>query len=196
MKTINPDKNQLHELLANRWSPRAFSYEMLSETEVANLFEAARWAASANNEQPWRFIYSTDRNSETYRRLFECLVPFNQDWAKTAPLLMLTLVRTNFTKNNKFNRYAQHDLGLAIGNMTVQAASAGIYVHNMGGFEIEKAKELFGISPDFEPVTMIAAGRLGDINQIPSDLQETEFTMQKRKGINEIATTDFNFDLI
>lgn len=180
------DSHSIHPLLEKRWSPRAFAPQPIEEEKIEALFNAARWAASAMNEQPWRFIYAVKGESERYKKLFQCLVEFNQNWVKTSPLLILTLVKTNYEKNDKPNRYAFHDLGLAVGNLTTQATALDLYVHNMGGFSVEKAKELFNLPPDLEPVTMIAAGYLGDPAQLPEDLRKSETGPRKRKPLNEI----------
>jgi len=180
------DSHSLHPLLEKRWSPRAFAPQPIEEEKIEALFNAARWAASANNEQPWRFIYAVKGESERYKKLFQCLVEFNQNWVKTAPLLIMTLVKTNYEKNNKPNRWAFHDLGLAVGNLTAQASALDLYVHNMGGFSVETAKELFHLPPGLEPVTMIAAGYLGDPAQLNEDLRKSETGPRKRKALKEI----------
>ncbi|MCX6028250.1 MAG: nitroreductase family protein [Chloroflexi bacterium] len=177
----------VHELIQKRWSPRAFSAQPVEEDEIMVLLEAARWAASANNEQPWRFIYATQAQTERYGKLFACLSPFNQVWAKTAPVLMMTLVKTHFARNNQPNRWALHDLGLAVGNLTTQASALDLYVHNMGGFSVETARQLFDLPADIEPVTMIAIGYLGDPDQLPETLRERELAQGQRKPIAELV---------
>lgn len=149
------------------------------------LFEAARWAASCMNEQPWRFIYATQEQPAQHGRLFDCLVPANQEWVKTAPLLVMTLIRTVYD-NGKPNRWAMHDLGLAVGNLTTQATAMGLYVHNMAGFSVEKARQTFGLAPEIEPVTMIAIGYLGDPAQLNARLREREEAVQERKPLTEL----------
>lgn len=180
------DLQTIHPLLEKRWSPRAFAPQPIEEEKIEALFNAARWAASAMNEQPWRFIYALKGESGRYNKLFRCLVEFNREWVKTAPLLVMTLVKTNYEKNDKPNNWATHDLGLAIGNLTTQASALDLYVHNMGGFSIEKAKELFDLPPGLEPVTMIAAGYLGDPDQLTGDLRKIETAPRQRKPLNEI----------
>ena len=176
----------IHPLLRKRWSPRAFATQPIEEEKIHLLFEAARWAASAMNEQPWRFIYAVKEDSDQYNRLFECLNDGNKIWAKSAPMLILTIVKTQFEKNNKPNRWAFHDLGLAIGNLTTQASAMDLYVHNMAGFSIEKAKESFSLPGDLDPLTMIAVGYIGDQSLLPEDLRKRELEQQKRKLPEEI----------
>jgi nitroreductase len=183
----------LHPLLQRRWSPRAFSARPVDGETVLTLLEAARWAASANNEQPWRFIYAAKEQGERYNKLFDCLNEWNQVWAKGAPALIMTLVKTHFEKNDRPNKWALHDLGLAVGNLTTQASALDLYVHNMAGFSTEKARELFSLPPDVEPVTMIAVGYLGDPDQLPEQLKQRELAQQQRKSIAELTLSGETF---
>jgi len=176
----------IHELLQKRWSPRAFSNKSIEDSILMSLFEAARWAASAMNEQPWRFIYANKANKDTYEKLLSCLADSNKLWAKTAPVLVMTLLKTNFNHNNTKNEWALHDLGLAIGNLTTQASSLDIYIHNMAGFSIEMANNLFDIPIGIKPITMIAIGYIGNYDLLPEQLKEREVAMQERKPLNEL----------
>lgn len=176
----------VHELIQKRWSPRAFSSQPVEQEKVMALLEAARWAASSANEQPWRFICATKEQAERYDRLFECLNEGNQVWAKAAPVLIMTLVKTQLERNNKPNRWALHDLGLAIGNLTTQASALDLYVHSMGGFSVEKARQLFNLPSEIEPATMIAVGYLGAPDQLPAGLKEREMAEQQRKALDEL----------
>lgn len=176
----------LHELIEKRWNPRAFSEQMLSPEQALTLLEAARWSASCNNEQPWRFIWSLRDSSELYNKLFDCLMPGNQGWAAAAPFLMLTLVQTEFTATGKPNRWAAHDLGLAIGNLTTQATAMDLYVHNMGGFSVEKAREHFSLPENLEPMTMIVIGHLGEPGMLSEYNQKRELELQQRKPLAEL----------
>ncbi len=167
--------HELHPLLQRRWSPRAFSAQPVDEEQILTLLEAARWAASANNEQPWRFIYAAKEQGERYSKLFDCLNEWNQAWAKSAPVLIMTLVKTHFSESDRPNKWALHDLGLAVGNLTTQASALDLYVHNMAGFSTEKARELFNLPADVEPVTMIAVGYLGDAEQLPEPFKDANW---------------------
>jgi nitroreductase len=179
-------EHPVHDLIRKRWSPRAFSDQPIARESVLALFEAARWAASANNEQPWRFIYAAKGEDERYSKLFDCLGEYNQVWAASAPVLILTLVKTHFSGSDRPNKWALHDLGLALGNLTIQAAALDLYGHNMGGFSAEKAKQHFNLPDGIEPVTMIAVGYLGDPEQLPEPLKERELAQQQRKSIEEL----------
>ncbi len=177
--------HEIIELLQKRWSPRAYSAKALTEEQVLTLFEAARWAASCSNLQPWRFIWSLNNGSERYNQLFDCLDSGNQVWAKTAPLLILALIDTKFP-SGKPNRWAAHDLGLAIGNLTAQASSMDLYVHNMAGFSAQKAVELFAPPAGIEPLTMITIGYLGDPSVLGEFNQKREAEIQSRKALGEL----------
>lgn len=186
MKPMPEMNHATHELIRKRWSPRAFSSQPVEKETILTLFEAARWAASCMNEQPWRFLYATKSEPESYQRLFDCLTQSNQVWCITAPVLVMTFARVNFERNNQPNRWAFHDVGLAIGNLTTQASALNLYVHNMAGFSLEKARASFNLSSDFEPVTMIAFGYLGDPDQLPGELKTRELSQQQRKPLEEL----------
>ena len=172
-------------LLQKRWSPRAFADRMIMENQALTLFEAARWAASCNNAQPWLFIWSLKDGSEKYAKLLDCLMPGNREWAGSAPLLILTLVQSNFS-DGKPNRWAGHDLGLAVGNLSTQATSMDLYVHSMAGFSAEKAKEHFALPEGVEPMTMIAVGHLGEPSMLSEFNQKREEAPRERKPLTEM----------
>ena len=166
-------KEEMNPLIHQRWSPRLFSSEAVTREEIRQLIEAARWAASARNSQPWRFIIGLKQAPEIWGKLFECLTEPNQQWAQTAPVLLLTLVKKNNEELNIPLRYGWHDLGLAMGNLTNQAMSMGLYVHNMGGFSPEKAVDLFNIPDEFDPVTIVAVGRIDASVEAPARQRRT-----------------------
>ena len=120
----------IHELLAERWSPYGFEDRPVAEADLRSLFEAARWAASSYNEQPWSYLVATKENPDEFARLLSCLVEPNQAWAKAAPVLALGVVSLKFSRNNKENRAAVHDLGLAAGNLLVEATARGVRSSN------------------------------------------------------------------
>lgn len=190
MKPIPKFDYPIHTLLQQRWSPRAFSDKRISRSDVNTLLEAARWAASGMNIQPWRFVWSFHDGSMLYNKLFSCLASGNQEWVITAPLLMLTLVDLKLPDSEQANPWARHDLGLAIGNMITQATSMGIYAHNMGGFSVDKVRESFPKLKDLEPVTMIALGYLGDPSILSEFNQQREMEIQVRKPLSEIDLSD------
>ena len=179
--------HQVHELIKNRWSPRSFDERGIEKEKILSLFESARWASSAYNEQPWRFVYATKDNRESYDKLLECANENNRAWISSAPLLMLAVMKNDMVRDNKPNRYAMYDLGLATGNIMAEATSLGLYVHVISGFDGEKARTLFNISPAYSPVTIIAAGCLGSPDALPEKSRTLETSARARKKIEEFA---------
>lgn len=177
----------IHELLQRRWSPRAFSDKMVETDKLRSLFEAARWAPSSNNEQPWSFIIATKDDENNYRRLFECLKEGNKKWAFRAPVLMLSVARLNFEDEGTPNRHAFHDTGMAVFSLVVQATALGLMVHQMAGFDVEKARTELKIPDGHEPVAMIAVGYPGDPNILPDRLKQRELLPRERKPIAEFV---------
>ena len=143
----------IHERLAKRWSPYGFEDRPVAQADLRSLLEAARWAASSYNEQPWNFFVATKENPEEFARLLSCLVEANQEWAKAAPVLVLGVVSLQFSRNNKDNRAAVHDLGLAAGNLVVEATARGLCVHQMIGLHPDKAREVYQIPEHYEAWT-------------------------------------------
>ncbi len=170
----------IHELLKNRWSPRAFSSRPVEREALLSLFEAARWSPSANNRQPWHFIVTTPLKAEPYQRLFETLTERNQSWAKNAPLLVLTVAQRE-PEPGKINAKALYDLGQAVAHLTVQAGALGLYVRQMGGFDAPRAAENFSLPVGFEPVTVLAVGYLGSPDVLPEHFRQAEFEARARK---------------
>jgi nitroreductase len=150
----------IHPILASRWSPRTFSERPVELAKLVRLFEAARWAPSSFNEQPWSFIVATREDAEAHRRLLSTLIEFNQQWAKQAPVLILTVAKLNFDHNGKPNRHAFYDVGQAVADLSVEATSLGLYVHQMAGFDANLARERFAIPAGFEAATAVAVGYL------------------------------------
>ena len=171
-----PTNNQypINELLEQRWSSLAFADRMVSSEVLLSLLEAARWSPSCFNAQPWSFIVATKENTAEYERLFSCLVEGNKPWASLAPVLMISVAQLSFDKNNQPNRHAFHDVGLAVACLTFQATEMGLRVHQMGGFNIDKARELYKISEQYEPVAAIAIGYPGELEILPESLQERD----------------------
>jgi nitroreductase len=131
-----------------RWSPRSFSDRDVPSADLAKVFEAARWAASSFNEQPWRWLVGK-RNSTAYNKILDSLMPFNQAWAGNAPVLILGTAKTTFSHNDTPNRVALYDLGAASSYLTLQAAALGLVTHQMGGFDQDKARKSFAIPEHF-----------------------------------------------
>jgi nitroreductase len=177
----------IHAHLAQRWSPRAFADRAVSEELLGSLFEAARWAASCYNEQPWRFIVARREQPDEYQRLLSCLVEGNQAWATSAPLLGLGVLKKTFTLNGKPNKYAQHDLGLATAGLMTQATAHGLYYHAMGGILPERAVELYRVPEDFQVLTGFAIGYLGDPDTLADDLRESELEVRTRRPLEAMV---------
>lgn len=179
----------IEDILRRRWSPRAFSDRMVEPEKLRSLFEAARWAPSSFNEQPWSFIIATKENEEEYAKLLSCLTEKNQQWARLVPVLMVSVAKLSFEKNGKSNRHAFHDVGLAMGNMLVQATALGLFVHLMAGFSVEKVRELYGVTQGHEPVAGIAVGYPAEPDVLPESFRQQEVGPRSRKPI-----TSFVFD--
>ena len=168
------------EAIKRRWSPYTFADRPVEREKILSLLEAARWSASAFNEQPWRFILVTKDQPQAYSKALGCLVEANQGWAKQAPVLILTVTRTTFTRNNKPNRVHQHDLGLAVQNLIVQATSMDLFAHQMAGVDLEKVKREYPLPAGFEPQTAIAIGYGPDPADMPEDIRAKESAPRSR----------------
>lgn len=180
----------IHELLQKRWSPRAFSEKSIDTNLLNQLFEAARWAPSSYNEQPWRFIIARKQDQEAYEQLASVMNDFNQSWATDAPVLVLALTKTTFDLDGRDNPHAGHDLGQAIAHLTFEATKHDLYVHQMAGFLPKKARELYDISDDYKPMTMFAIGYKGNPESLNDKLQKQETSPRNRKDMDEIVFDD------
>jgi nitroreductase len=177
----------IHELLGRRWSPYGFASRPVSADDLRSLFEAARWAASSYNEQPWSFIVTTKEDPEDFSRLLSCLVETNQNWAKAAPVLALACTSMSFAKNGKPNAAAIHDLGLAAGNLCLEATARGLAVHQMIGILPDKAREMFRIPHGVQPLTALAIGYPADPNTLPDNLKQRDLAARTRKPLAEFV---------
>lgn len=186
---VVPTDYPIESILQNRWSPLAFSDRPVEPEKLGSALEAARWAASSFNEQPWSFIVATKDNPAEFNRLLGCLAEGNQEWAKSAPVLMISVAKLNFEKNGKENRHAFHDVGAAEANLAAQATALGLYVHQMAGFDVAKAKELYSIPQGYEPVDALALGYLGDPHQLSEQLQQRLSAPRSRKPLKDFVFT-------
>jgi nitroreductase len=177
----------IHEFLQRRWSPRAFSSQPVSPELLRSLLEAARWAPSSNNEQPWNFLIATKLDQTDYERLLSCLRNTNQMWAQLAPVLMMSVAKLVFTDGGEPNHHAFHDVGLAVGSLLVQATSLGLMVHQMAGIFPEKVRELYGLPAEYEAVAAIAIGYPGDPATLPERFRQRELATRSRKPIADFA---------
>ncbi len=182
-------ESEVDSIFTDRWSPRAFLSEPLPEHQIKSLFEAARWAPSCFNEQPWLFIYATE--PEQRQKLVSVLVEKNQRWAGKCPLLMFVLARRQFKEGGRENRHAPFDAGSAWLSLALQARRLGLYAHAMAGFRIKKAYEVLGVSEEeYHIMAAIAVGRKNNADQLPDDLRAME-SPNTRKPPAEVATDKF-----
>ena len=177
----------VHELIAKRWSPYAFADRSVAERDLRSLFEAARWAPSSYNEQPWSYIVATKDQPADYEKILSCLVEANQEWAKAAPVLALGVATLRFARNGKPNKAAVHDLGLAAAGLVLEATARGLVVHQMIGIEPERARELFGIPEGSEAYTGLAIGYAGNPAALPEKLRERDVGPRHRKPLNDFV---------
>lgn len=169
-------------LLLDRWSPYVFDPRPVSREALATCLEAARWAASSYNEQPWRFLAAHREEEAEFQRLLGCLLEANQAWAKNAGVLLLSVVSRSFTRNGNPNRMAEHDLGLAVGNLCTQATALGLHVHQMAGINPSKARQVYSIPDGFDPLTAVAIGYSGDPSRAADpQLTQRDFAPRARK---------------
>jgi nitroreductase len=181
----------LDETILRRWSPRAFADRAVSPADMKKLFEAARWAASSFNEQPWRFLVGR-KGDPTYDKIFDSLATFNQAWANNAPVLMVSAGKKTFTQNGNPNHYALHDTGAANANLALQATALGFHSHSMGGFDRDKIRAAFQIPDDFEIGAVTAIGYLGSVDVLPESLKTAETSARNRKPLSEFVFSEWN----
>jgi nitroreductase len=185
----NPARSDhpIHSLIQNRWSPRAFSGKPISHETLCSLFEAARWAPSSSNEQPWAFIVATKEQPEEYEKILSTLVEINQSWAKHAPLIGIAVSEMAFARNQRPNRNAFYDTGAAMSQLSTEATARELFVHQMGGFDPLKAIEVLQIPKGWEPIAAFVVGYAGDPNSLPEALRERELAPRSRKPLSEIV---------
>jgi nitroreductase len=185
-----PEETGLHDSIRRRWSPRAYADKNVSAAELKKLFEAARWAASSSNEQPWRFLVGR-RGDETYQKIFNSLVEFNQLWAKSAPVLVLSVAKKTFTGKGTPNPYGLHDTGAATATLHLQATADGLHSHSMAGFDKEQVRASFAIPTDYEIGSVTAIGYFGDPETLPEKLRQMEVAPRQRKPLEEFVFSDW-----
>ncbi|MCA9523114.1 MAG: nitroreductase family protein [Myxococcales bacterium] len=178
----------IHELIRGRWSPRAFEPRSLERETLELLFEAARWAASCFNEQPWRFLTARRDDPAGFELLLSTLGESNRRWAANAGALVIGVAKESFTRNDKPNRHARYDLGQAVATLALQAQSIGVVLHQMAGFDPQKVRALSEVPEGYEPLVAIALGYPAEPTSLPDDLQERERAPRTRK-----PQTDFVF---
>jgi nitroreductase len=179
----------VHELISHRWSPRIFENRAVEPGKLRSLFEAARWAASSFNAQPWSFIVATKDDPANYQRVLDCFIEFNQGWAKSAPVLALSVAQMKFGHNNQPNSHAFHDVGQAAATLQIQAEELGLAVHQMAGIVPDKAREIFKIPAGYDVVAGFAIGYPGDPAALPDQLREKEVAPRERKPLDSFVFT-------
>jgi nitroreductase len=186
-KEANPD-HPVHELIAKRWSPYSFADRAVADGELLSLFEAARWAPSSYNAQPWSYIVARRHtDAELFGQVLSCLVEGNRAWAQQAPVLALGIVTLRFAHNDKPNAAARHDLGLAAGNLCAEAAARALHVHQMIGILPELARELFAIPQGSEAMTGLAIGYAGANAAVPESIAARDQNPRARKPLREFV---------
>ena len=176
----------IHDLIARRWSARAFSTKKVEKLKLLSILEAARWAPSSRNEQPWRYIIFTDDNLEKLDKARSVLLEIN-NYAKRAPILICAITKKTYSDNGIYNRLHFHDLGAANENMFLESFNQGLIMHEMGGFNRDKAREVFNIPADYEVGIMIAIGYQDSHEILPERYREKANFPRERKLLSEIA---------
>jgi nitroreductase len=179
-------KELILEIIQERWSPYSFSSAAVEEFKLKAMFEAAGFAPSCNNEQPWMFVIATREEKPLFDKYIEFLAEGNRVWASQAYAIIISMARMNFTFSGKPNRFAFHDTGMAVSNLLLQGVALDVFVHQMGGYSVEKVKEYFKLNDaEIQPVAMMAVGYLGDGTSLPPELLKRDEIRRPRKTINE-----------
>ncbi len=187
LEKLAETKVPVHDLIGRRWSPRAFSERPVESEKLLSLLEAARWAASSSNEQPWSFLVATREDVQNHENVLSVLVESNRVWAGKAPVLILTFAHSQFDKTGKPNRHAFYDVGQAAANLSIQATALGLVAHQMGGFSVEDARARFAVPKDWEPVSVVAVGYLGNPDSLPEKLREREIARRQRRPLDSFV---------
>lgn len=185
VEKVRHNDHSINSLIINRWSPRAMTGEEMSETELIPLFEAARWAPSSYNNQPWRFLYAK-KNSASWPIFFDLMIDFNKGWVKNAAVIVVAISGKNFEHNKKPSRTHSFDTGAAWMAMALEGDARGFVVHGMEGFDYERARKDLNIPDDYEVEAMIAIGKRAPAETLPEGMRKNE-TPSSRKPVDEIA---------
>lgn len=178
----------IERLIAARWSPYGYSEKPVSKEDLAALFEAASWASSSFNEQPWRYLVASQADDPAgYERLLGCLMPANQAWAKAAPVLALSVAKSTFTRNDNPNRVAVHDVGAASATLTFEATARGLVVHQMAGVDLDHARTVCGVPDGYDIVAALAIGYVAAPDDVPEDLRKRDANPRTRKPLDEFV---------
>jgi nitroreductase len=178
---------ELTPVVRTRFSPRAYTARVVTAGELERMFEAARWAPSCYNDQPWHFVYARKEEAAAFANILAALVPFNQAWAGQASVVGFAVARATFAQNGKPNGWAHYDTGAAMANLTAQATSEGLTVHQMGGFDPAKAREVLGLPEGYEPAAAFAIGEAAPLAALPPEVAEKEGQLSPRKERSEFV---------
>ena len=183
---------ELHPILRDRYSPMTFEDKPVPKADIESLFNAARWASSSFNEQPWRFVvFNRHENEEAYQHGRKLLIEYNQQWSEGVPVLVFTFGKKHFSQGGKPNLHHKHDIGLAVGNLAAQATHMGLTLHQMAGFDNQKANEHLGVPEEFEPVSAIAIGYPGNPELIKDEgIRDRALGERVRMPLEEIVHYD------
>jgi nitroreductase len=180
-------KELVLEIIQDRWSPYSFSSSPVEEYKLKAMLEAAGYAPSCFNEQPWMFVYSTKQNRKVFDDYLGFMADANKVWAQNAYAIIISMARTRFSYDGSQNKYAFHDTGMAVSNLLLQAYSMDVYVHQMAGYSVEKVKEYFNLGDDIEPVAMMAVGYIGDGQSLSPEILAKDENRRPRKQVNEFV---------
>lgn len=178
----------IHDLIANRWSGRAYdASKPVTKDQLVSLLEAARWAPSCFGDEPWRYVIcNKSDNLQAWQSAFDCLVPGNQGWAVNAPVLLLICADTLFGHNDKPNKWAAYDTGAATENLCLQATALGLMAHQMGGFDADQARKTFNVPERFQILAMVTVGYQAAIESVSGEAREREEAPRKRKPLGAL----------
>jgi nitroreductase len=174
------------DVIRSRWSPVVYAPRTVETEKLLSVLEAARWAPSSRNEQPWSFMVARKEDPEEFARMLSCLVAGNVAWAQHVPVLLISVAKRYFEHNHQANRHALHDTGIATGFLMLQAAALGLAAHGMAGFEAEKARQLYEIPESHEPVAALALGYPGDDREAPEELRKRN-VRKSRRTLNQFV---------
>ena len=187
VKHASPD-HPILDVIAQRFSPYLYEPREVERKKLLACLEAARWAASSYNEQPWSFLVAERSDEPAFQTMLDCLLEANQAWAKDAGVLLITVAAETFSRNNKPNRVCDHDIGLAVGNLSVQATALGLHVHQMAGLNLSKTQQVYGIPDSHHPLTAIAMGYAAPPSDASDEsLAERDKALRTRKPLNEFV---------
>ncbi len=185
MKKLTDNKYPINKIITERWSTRSFDGKPVEEDKINSVLEAARWAPSAFNAQPWRFIVGV-KNSKEYNNILSTLVDWNIQWAKNAPVLILNVAEKKFSHNGTSNPTYKYDLGQAVAIMSIEATNQGLFTHQMTGFNSDKAHQLFNLNEDLDVVSVTALGYYSPNAVIPEDIAKLEKNPRERKNVEDM----------